>query len=98
VNQIQQLPTSSFDIAATFEERESERYALHAQHLNAMMVRVLGIIGFDIGFRRGVRQYLFDGAGLRYLDLLSGWGVFAIGRNHPKLREALTTVLVSDLP
>ena len=36
--------------------------------------------------------------GERYLDLLSGWGVFGIGRNHPKLREALAAVLVADLP
>src|SRR5207245_2863669 len=43
-------------------------------------------------------QYLFDRDGLRYLDLLSGFGVFAIGRNHPALRQALKSVLDSDLP
>ncbi len=32
------------------------------------------------------------------LDLLSGFGVFAIGRNHPHVREVLTSVLDSDLP
>ena len=37
-------------------------------------------------------------SGERYLDLLSGWGVFAIGRNHPTVREALTAVLDSELP
>ena len=41
---------------------------------------------------------LFDRAGNRYLDLLSGWGVFAIGRNHPAVREALISVLNADLP
>ena len=34
----------------------------------------------------------------RYLDLLSGFGVFAIGRNHPALRAALKSVLDSDFP
>ena len=43
-------------------------------------------------------QYLFDRDGARYLDLLSGFGVFAIGRNHPALRQALKSVLDSDLP
>jgi ornithine--oxo-acid transaminase len=66
--------------------------------MNEMMVRVLQTIGFDVGFRRGTGQYLFDRAGQCYLDLLSGWGVFGIGRNHPRLREALTAVLAADLP
>jgi len=35
---------------------------------------------------------------VRYLDLLSGWGVFGIGRNHPRLREALTNVLAGNFP
>ncbi|QBR72665.1 aspartate aminotransferase family protein [Beijerinckiaceae bacterium] len=79
-------------------ERESERYGLHTQHMNEMMVRVLQTIGFDVGFQSGQGQYLFDRAGTRYLDLLSGWGVFGIGRNHPLLRETLSDVLASDLP
>lgn len=87
-----------FDAVSAFAERESERYSLHTRYMNEMMVRVLKTIGFDIGFQRGTGQYLFDRSGVRYLDLLSGWGVFGIGRNHPKLREALTAVLAGDLP
>ena len=98
VNLTRQVTTSGSDIVALFSEREPERYALHARHMNEMMVRVLRTIGFDIRFRRGTGQYLFDSEGRRYLDLLSGWGVFGIGRNHPKLREALTGVLAADLP
>ena len=93
-----QVTPAGSNIVTLFAEREPERYALHTRHMNGMMVRVLRTIGFDIGFRRGTGQYLFDGAGQRYLDLLSGWGVFGIGRNHPKLREALTAVLAADLP
>ena len=87
-----------FDIGAMLAEREAERYSLHAQHLNEMMVSVVQTLGFDVGFRAGHGQYLFDRAGNRYLDLLSGWGVFGIGRNHPLLRETLNSVLASDLP
>jgi hypothetical protein len=93
-----QRTKSAFDAVSTFTEREPERYALHARYMNEMMVRVLPTIGFDVGFCRGTGQYLFDRAGVRYLDLLSGWGVFGIGRNHPKLREALTGVLAADFP
>ena len=86
------------DIASLFAEREAERYDLHTQHLNEQMVRVLRTIGFDVGFKSGRGQYLFDRADARYLDLLSGFGVFALGRNHPRVRDALKNVLDSDLP
>jgi ornithine--oxo-acid transaminase len=86
------------DIATLFDEREAERYSLHTRHLNEQMVRVLKTIGYDVGFRSGRGQHLYDRNGERYLDLLSGFGVFAIGRNHPFLRDALKTVLDSDLP
>ena len=88
----------ALDAAALFADREAERYALHSRHLNGQMVRVLETIGFDVRFRSGRGQYLFDEAGNRYLDLLSGWGVFAVGRNHPALRETLKGVLDADLP
>ena len=86
------------DIASLFAEREAERYELHTQHLNEQMVRVLKTIGFDVGFKSGRGQYLFDRTDARYLDLLSGFGVFALGRNHPHVRDALKNVLDSDLP
>jgi ornithine--oxo-acid transaminase len=86
------------DIAALYAEREAERYALHSRHLNGQMVRVLQVLGYDVRFRRGQGPYLFDRDGVRYLDLLSGWGVFALGRNHPVVRDALRAVLDGELP
>lgn len=98
IDEIIQRSDAGFDIAALLAERERERYGLHARHMNEMMVRVLQTIGFDVAFQRGQGQYLIDRGGDRYLDLLSGWGVFGIGRNHPALKEALSSVLASDLP
>ena len=88
----------TWNAADLFAQRERERFAMHTRHLNEQMVRVLKTIGYDIGFCRGEGQYLYDRQGNRYLDLLSGFGVFAIGRNHPTLREALKSVLDSQLP
>jgi len=88
----------SDDIAALHDKREPDRYAMHSRHLNEQMVRMLRTIGYDVGFTRGKGQYLYDRDGDRYLDLLSGFGVFATGRNHPAVREALKSVLDSDLP
>ena len=88
----------SLDVATLFAESESQRYALHARYLNEQLVRVLKTVGFDVGFCRGEGQYLYDRQGTRYLDLMSGWGVFGLGRNHPAIREALKSVLDADLP
>jgi ornithine--oxo-acid transaminase len=86
------------DIGDLLAERERDRFALHTRHLNEQMVRVLKAVDYDIGFCRGEGQYLYDRQGRRYLDLLSGFGVFALGRNHPVLRKALISVLDSQLP
>ncbi len=88
----------SFDLATLAAARETERYALHTRYLNEQMVRVLQTIGYDVGFTSGRGQYLWDRKGDRYLDLLSGWGVFALGRNHPDIRRALVSVIEADLP
>ena len=41
-------------------------------------------------FERGEGVYLFDENGDRYLDLLSGIGVNALGYGHPAIEEAIT--------
>jgi ornithine--oxo-acid transaminase len=80
------------------EERRAENFSLHEKYLNTQMVKVLKTIGFDVRYTEARGQYLFDAAGNRYLDLLSGFGVFAVGRNHPSVVEAIRDVLMSDLP
>jgi ornithine--oxo-acid transaminase len=85
------------DLKRLLAERRHEKYALHERYLNAQLVRVLKTIGFDVNFVTAEGPYLTDASGARYLDLLSGFGVFAIGRNHPALVDALTQVLDSRL-
>src|SRR6201987_223573 len=92
------MPYSNLDVSEMFVDRQSQRSSMHARHLNEQLVRVLKTIGYDVGFQKGHGQYLYDRDGVRYLDLLSGFGVFAIGRNHPALRQALKSVLDADLP
>src|SRR6202008_545583 len=90
--------SSNLDVSERFVERQPQLSSMNSRHLNEQLVRVLKTIGYDVGFQKGQGQYLFDRDGARYLDLLSGFGVFAIGRNHPALREALKSVLDADLP
>ncbi|MBI3433695.1 MAG: aspartate aminotransferase family protein [Proteobacteria bacterium] len=86
------------DIGRLYSETEAQRYDLHTRFLNEQMVRVLKTIGYDTRFCRGQGAYLYDWRGHQYLDLLSGWGVFALGRNHPAMRDALRQVIEGDLP
>jgi ornithine--oxo-acid transaminase len=79
-------------------EHRGENFFLHESFLNAQMVRMLKTIGYDRLYTRAAGPYLYDEKGDEYLDLLSGWGVFALGRNHPQVKAALQEVLAQDLP
>ncbi|MGO9873550.1 MAG: aspartate aminotransferase family protein [Acidimicrobiia bacterium] len=62
------------------------------------MPRVLRTIGFDADYVRAEGAYLFDRDGRRYLDFLAGFGVFALGRCHPVIEEALRDAMSCSLP
>ena len=66
--------------------------------MNPAFVKMIRTIGFDKGYVRGQGEWLYDAEGRRYLDLLTGWGVFALGRNHPRVRSILEQVLSRDMP
>jgi ornithine--oxo-acid transaminase len=69
--------------------------ALNDRHLNPQMGRILRTLGFDKVWRGGEGAHLIDADGERYLDLLGGYGVFAIGRNHPEAIAALEEVMAA---
>jgi ornithine--oxo-acid transaminase len=87
-----------FDVRRALEGRHGENFALHEQYLNPQLARVLKTIGFDRYYVRGEGCYLYDDRGERYLDLLAGFGVFALGRNHPAIKAALHQAIDLDLP
>jgi ornithine--oxo-acid transaminase len=87
-----------FDVARAFAERSGENFALHEQYMNRQLARTLKTLGFDRTYVRGEGCYLYDDAGNSYLDFLSGFGVYALGRSHPALKAALHQALDLDLP
>jgi ornithine--oxo-acid transaminase len=88
----------SFSITDLFSQHFDKKFSLHEQHLNNQMVRVLRTIGYDRNYKRAIGQYLYDEDNNEYLDLLSGFGVFAVGRNHPTVVAALRETLALELP
>ncbi len=86
-----------FDLPGLLERRGGERYELHRRHLNPQLPRMLHAIGFDRVYTRAEGAYLYDAEGNEYLDMLAGFGVFALGRHHPVVRQALHDVLDAGL-
>jgi acetylornithine/succinyldiaminopimelate/putrescine aminotransferase len=86
------------DFQGWLKLQDGRQYDLHDQHINSAFVKMLRTIGFDKGYVRGQGPYLWDHDGNKYLDFLTGWGVFALGRNHPKVRAILRQTLEADMP
>jgi ornithine--oxo-acid transaminase len=87
-----------FNVAQALHERHGENFALHTRHLNPQLARVLKTLGFDRFYVRAEGCYLYDDQGQRYLDFLSGFGVYALGRSHPAVKQALHEAIDLDLP
>jgi ornithine--oxo-acid transaminase len=73
-------------------------FASYARSVNPQFVRLLRAIGFDRRWVRAEGAYLFDVDGNRFLDMLGGYGMFNVGRNNPRVREALVETLSLDTP
>ena len=87
----------TFDLPSLLAERAGQGYELQDRYLKPQLSRMLRVIGFDKVYEKGEGGYLWDADGNRYLDFLTGFGVFGMGRNHPVIRKALHDLLDSEL-
>ncbi len=86
-----------FDLRGLLERRGAQRYDLQRQYANPQLPRMLHAIGFDKTYVSARGAYLYDDEGNDYLDMLAGFGVFALGRHHPVVRQALHDVIDAGL-
>lgn len=91
-------PHTPFDLRALHDAEVADPLALIGQHINPTYAKVLKILGYNINYTHGRGAYLYDDADHQYIDGLGGFGVFACGRNHPVIREALKQAMDMDLP
>src|ERR1700681_1572571 len=82
-------------VAEILSGRSGEEMSLNERFLNPQMGRILRTLGFDKVWRGGEGAHLIDSDGKRYLDLFGGYGVFAIGRNHPEAIAAIEEVMAA---
>jgi len=52
----------------------------YATHVNPQWVRLLDLLGMNVQYRRCIGDELWADDGTRYLDFLSGYCVYNIGR------------------
>ncbi|HST33075.1 MAG TPA: aspartate aminotransferase family protein, partial [Solirubrobacteraceae bacterium] len=82
-------------IGELLQSRAGEEMSLNDSYLNPQMGRILRTLGFDKSWRGGEGAHLIDEHGERYLDLFGGYGVFAIGRNHPEAIAAVQETMAA---
>jgi ornithine--oxo-acid transaminase len=87
-----ETPPSVSEIIA---QRTGEELELNDRYLNPQLGRILRTLGFDRSWSGGEGAHLIDSGGERYLDLFGGYGVFAIGRNHPQAIAAVEEVMAA---
>jgi len=85
-----------FDIKKIMAENTADNNARYGEHVNSKFAKALKIIGFDKTYVTGKGCYLFDEDNNKYLDMLTGYGTFNIGRNHPVVQKALSDFIAAD--
>jgi ornithine--oxo-acid transaminase len=87
-----------FNLREVIDRYQGQQLSLLSEYINPQMAKVLKTLGFDPVYVRGKGAHLWDDRGNDYLDMLSGFGVFAVGRSHPKIKEAVRQYLELDSP
>ena len=87
-----------FELRKLLRVAHSQQFELYADHVNPQFTKVLRTIGFDRQYVKASGPYLWDAQGNQYLDMLAGYGVFNLGRNHPDIKAALQDYLAGDYP
>jgi acetylornithine/succinyldiaminopimelate/putrescine aminotransferase len=84
--------STSFSIK-DYLANQTNRFENHLNYMNPQLPKVLKTLGFDRVYVRAEGPYLWDLAGERYLDFLSGYGVFNLGRYHPVIVQTMRDML-----
>ncbi len=68
------------------------------RHVHPRLLKMFELAGMNASFVRAEGQYLWDSDGNRFLDFLGGGGVYLMGRNQPRIHQAIGEVLQMNLP
>jgi ornithine--oxo-acid transaminase len=82
-------------VSEILTSRAGEEMGLNDRYLNPQLGRIVRTLGYDRRWVAGDGAHLIDDRGERYLDLMSGYGVFAVGRNHRDVVQAIEEVMAA---
>lgn len=83
----------NFSLNELLEEKSDQRFKLFSNYVNPQLGKVLRTIGFDRSYTHGEGTYLYDKQGNKYLDMITAFGMFNMGRNHPVVKQAIRDYL-----
>lgn len=86
------------DYRSLIEEQLSDAATQSKRYVHPKLLKMFELAGMNATFVRAEGQYLWDAQGNRFLDFLTGGGVYLIGRNHPTVRQAIKDAVDLDLP
>jgi len=78
-------------------ESAGQARKLHERYVNPVFSNVLEMIGFAHEYTQGKGCYVTTQDGREFLDALSGYGVFGMGRNHPVVCRAIAQAMEMNL-
>ncbi len=86
------------DLRTEIDAQLTEASDQTRKHVHPKLMKMFQLAGMNASFVRAEGQYLWDAQGNRFLDFLTGGGVYLIGRNHPGVRQAIKDTVDMDLP
>ncbi len=89
---------AGLDIRGLLAAHEGQDYDLYGEAINPQFIKMLRTIGYDRLWSRAEGPYIYDGDGRRFLDMNGGFGMFNVGRNNPRIRQAIVDTLELDTP
>ncbi len=87
-----------FDLTTLLSQRRGDKYRLYARYINPVKAGIVETGGYKCDYTRAEGCYVYDRTGSRYLELLGGMGVFALGCNNPVVKTALIDAIAADIP
>jgi len=86
-------------VAAIQPIQKTKSYdTLYGEHVNPQWVRLLNLLGMNVRYTHCLGTELSCDDGRRILDFLSGYCVYNMGHNHPKIIAALEEELHNQRP
>ena len=96
-NNIKTVMPEFLGIKEALELSREENKKNHHKFINAELLNMMVLLGFDKLFINAEGTSVWDNEGNEYLDFLGGYGALNLGHNHPEIIDAVESVKSPNL-